>query len=220
MGLKIRKDGEWVPISGGGPQGPQGPQGIQGTQGIQGIQGIQGPAGADGADGAGVPIGGIIMWYGSVADIANLTGWELCDGGTYNGKTTPDLRNRFVVGAHSDSANDTWPNLAPNHTGGDADASLVSHSHTTNSIIEHQNVGNAGKSLTGNFSIDGYINGGGIFVNTGNNSRFIDNTDSANHTNSISFDARHRHGTDTQGSSATAKNLPPYYALAYIMRVS
>ena len=27
-------------------------------------------------------------------------------------------------------------------------------------------------------------------------------------------------GTDTQGSSGTNKNLPPYYAIAYIMRIS
>ena len=27
-------------------------------------------------------------------------------------------------------------------------------------------------------------------------------------------------GTDIQGSSGTNKNLPPYYAIAYIMRIS
>lgn len=40
-----------------------------------------------------VPIGGIIMWSGTVANIP--AGWALCDG--QNG--TPDLRGRFVVGA-------------------------------------------------------------------------------------------------------------------------
>jgi hypothetical protein len=37
----------------------------------------------------------IILWHGSVATIP--TGWNLCDGS--NG--TPDLRNRFVIGAGS-----------------------------------------------------------------------------------------------------------------------
>jgi len=40
-----------------------------------------------------VPVGGIIMWSGSVATIP--TGWALCNG--QNG--TPDLRDRFIVGA-------------------------------------------------------------------------------------------------------------------------
>ena len=40
-----------------------------------------------------VPSGGIIMWSGSVASIPS--GWFLCDGNN----STPDLRNRFVVGA-------------------------------------------------------------------------------------------------------------------------
>lgn len=41
----------------------------------------------------GVPVGTISMWVGSVGDIP--AGWHLCDG--TNG--TPDLRDRFVVGA-------------------------------------------------------------------------------------------------------------------------
>lgn len=40
-----------------------------------------------------VPIGGIIMWSGAIVDIP--AGWALCDGS--NG--TPNLRDRFVVGA-------------------------------------------------------------------------------------------------------------------------
>ena len=37
-----------------------------------------------------VPVGGIIMWSGAIADIP--TGWRLCNGN--NG--TPNLRNRFI----------------------------------------------------------------------------------------------------------------------------
>ena len=43
--------------------------------------------------GNGIPKGGVIMWSGAADDIP--TGWALCDG--TNG--TPDLRNRFVIGA-------------------------------------------------------------------------------------------------------------------------
>ncbi len=43
-----------------------------------------------------IPIGGIIMWSGATVP----DGWALCDGNN----DTPDLRNRFVVGAGSDYA--------------------------------------------------------------------------------------------------------------------
>jgi hypothetical protein len=42
-------------------------------------------------------VGMIIMWYGDTSIIP--AGWHLCDGSTVNGQTTPDLRNRFVIGA-------------------------------------------------------------------------------------------------------------------------
>ena len=50
-------------------------------------------AALSGSSGSGVPNGAIIMWSGTVATIPD--GFSLCDGS--NG--TPDLRNRFVIGA-------------------------------------------------------------------------------------------------------------------------
>lgn len=50
-------------------------------------------AALSGGSSSGVPNGAIIMWSGTVATIPN--GFLLCDG--TNG--TPDLRNRFVIGA-------------------------------------------------------------------------------------------------------------------------
>ena len=55
-----------------------------------------GGSGGAGAGGRNIPVGGVIMWSGSVANIP--TGWALCDG--TNG--TPDLRNNFVIGAGQD----------------------------------------------------------------------------------------------------------------------
>ena len=52
-------------------------------------------AALSGSSGSDVPNGAIIMWSGTVATIPD--GFSLCDGS--NG--TPDLRNRFVVGAGS-----------------------------------------------------------------------------------------------------------------------
>lgn len=58
-----------------------------------------------------IPVGTITLWFGAIVDIP--VGWKLCDGN--NG--TPDLRDRFVVGA-GDSYN-------PADSGG-----AVSHNHT------------------------------------------------------------------------------------------
>lgn len=59
-----------------------------------------------------MPIGGIIMWSGSVASIP--AGFALCDGGAANGQQTPDLRGRFIVGVSD--PNDTGFN--PGNNGG------------------------------------------------------------------------------------------------------
>ncbi len=65
------------------------------------------------ADGGAVPIGGIILWSGALLTIP--WNWALCDGS--NG--TPDLRDRFVMGAG---------NVAPGATGG-ANAVNLQHAH-------------------------------------------------------------------------------------------
>ena len=164
-----------------------------------------------------VPVGGIIMWSGAISAIP--TNFKLCNGN--NG--TPDLRNKFIVGATSDGSDTTYPGLQPGATGGDADATLVSHSHTTNSIIEPGS--NTAKDLSGRITIDSFIATSGNFDNivTGDMDNFIQNTNAGpppGATNRAEYNGNHRHGTDTQGVSATNKNLPPYYALAYIMRTT
>ena len=44
-----------------------------------------------------MPIGAIMIWSGTDANVPS--GWHICDGGTYGGLTSPDLRDRFVIGA-------------------------------------------------------------------------------------------------------------------------
>jgi hypothetical protein len=57
-----------------------------------------------------MPLGAIMIHSGTDANVP--TGWHICDGGTYGGKVSPDLRDRFVVGAGGD--------YAVNATGGPA----------------------------------------------------------------------------------------------------
>ena len=134
-----------------------------------------------------LPTGIITMWSGSIASIP--AGWFLCNGS--NG--TPDLRNRFIVGAGS-----TYAVAA---TGGSADATLVSHSHT----ITISDPGH-------NHSLVVAAGGSGTAVQLASNGVVSGDPFVQNASTGITASA------STQGSSATNANLPPYYALAYIMK--
>jgi len=114
--------------------------------------------------------------------------WYLCDG--TNG--TPDLRNSFIVGA-----GDTY---AVNATGGTADAVVVSHTHTAtvDDPGHTHNVNNA--------------NGG-----TGTPGNDL-NTDQPKGTPTTSSFTGITVTNASTGVSGTNANLPPYYALAYIMK--
>jgi hypothetical protein len=151
-----------------------------------------------------IPSGGIIIWSGSSAAIPS--GWYLCNGAN----STPDLRNRFVVGAGS--------TYAVGATGGSADAITVSHTHTGST-------GNAGThrhGLNGNTGGSAAVLGGqtarvgGLSVNPTGQS-FVT---SFGGTDIMEEAGNHNHSftTDSAGSSGTNANLPPYYALCYIMK--
>jgi microcystin-dependent protein len=146
---------------------------------------------------ASFPAGGIIMWSGSVASIPS--GWALCNGS--NG--TPDLRNRFVVGAGSTYAVDA--------TGGSADAIVVSHTHTATSTVTDPGHNHTTTFRTTTKSGDGPSRIHGPEGTASTNDTL--NTDSK--TTGITV------GTTvaSTGSSGTNANLPPYYALAYIMKL-
>jgi microcystin-dependent protein len=145
--------------------------------------------------GSGFPTGGIIIWSGAANAIPS--GWLLCDGTN----STPNLRDRFVVGAGS--------TYAVGATGGSADAIVVSHTHTATSTVtdpSHQHAAPAG-----NFVID---TGSGSFGygGAGPNMALFGNT--ANATTGITVATTNA----STGSSGTNANLPPYYALCYIMK--
>jgi microcystin-dependent protein len=153
-----------------------------------------------------VPSGAILLWSKSVATIPS--GWFLCDG--TNG--TPNLTGRFVI--HADA--DTGGTYAPDDTGGSADAIVVAHTHTysgtTSAAGAHDHTPQNGNGFLTNTTSgsDGTFNyGSGSAVFTG----FVDSTsDVGDHTHTFSGT------TASTGSSGTGANLPPYYALVYIMK--
>jgi hypothetical protein len=182
-----------------------------GTLAVTGGLTLDGAAGTSGqvmvSAGSGTPTWGnafvagmIMLWSGSSATIPS--GWLLCDGSN----STPDLRNRFVVGATS--------TYAVGATGGSADAITVAHTHTGTTTTA---------SLTGTLGQmgdrAGIATASGIFSGSGTTS-YAGNTQAGSLPATITLDASHNHTftTDSTGSSGTNANLPPYYALCYIMK--
>lgn len=178
-----------------------------------------------------IPVGCILLWSGSVSSVPS--GWRLCDG-TNN---TPDLRDRFVIGARSDSTSSatTFVTGADTKSGGTKDSVVVSHVHSATSYASSTaSVTNDTDSWSGVIaSGDASLYGNGVFANAGSAWTFSDNSNSSqnyeNATLTISHSHTHAHTVlvstavtttvNTTGSSGTNANLPPYYALAYIMKV-
>ena len=147
--------------------------------------------------------GMIMLWSGTIATIP--TGWVLCNGSN----STPDLRNRFVIGAHTDSAGVAYSTVTGSNTqtGGTKDAGVVSHTHTATSTVSDPGHSH---TLTNLAVYSDTVSGGGITIQTRTNS----NNTTATATTGISVATTN----STEGSSGTNQNLPPYYALAYIMK--
>ena len=143
--------------------------------------------------------GMIMMWSGTIATIP--TGWVLCNGS--NG--TPDLRNRFVIGAHSDSAGVAYSTVTGSNTqtGGTKDAINVSHTHTA-TVSDPGHIHSFTNPLAGSPN-SGQIMRADVLQATAYNQ-------TASAVTGISV------GISTEGSSGTNQNLPPYYALAFIMK--
>ena len=211
---------------------------------------IQRPKGAFAPTPSGtIPIGGIIMWSGTIASIPAT--WQLCDG--TNG--TPDLRDRFVVGAKQDDAGIAKTNLtgsltqsggSANHTHSvtsnvavDDHASHVhsgsgdhaSHTHTYTEVPNHVHVENWPSSFTGataSFAQDTSTTGstasnqstanptGGVATGTtAGPSATLTHGNTGNNTTTLSHSV-----TNNAVTSGNNSVQPPYYALAFIQRMS
>jgi len=175
------------------------------------------PAGLSASVGTAIPTGVIVMWSGSEASIP--AGWALCNGAS----GTPDLRGKFVI-----AAGGTYAVAA---TGGSANAVVVSHNHDASADF-NGNHGHSGSTNTAGNHAHGqrvveFYNGGDLAFSGAaqvSSTRAGRATDAAgNHAHSLSINAAGNHNHDitvnAAGESGTGKNLPPYYALALIMRL-
>lgn len=166
-----------------------------------------------------IPSGFIGMWSGAIGAIPS--GWFLCDGTN----ATPDLRDRFIVGAGSTYAVGAIGGSASvtltesqlpthTHTITASTASAGAHSHSVSdpghAHLYNEASGQAPESGTGFVGYQGFA------------SLTSTSTTAAGTGISIASAGAHTHNitatAGNTGSSASHENRPPYYALAYIMK--
>ncbi len=152
------------------------------------------------ASGSSLPGGAIIMWSGSTVP----GGWALCDGQS----GTPDLRGRFVLGAGNGAG---LSKRTAGQTGGEEGhvlsvAEMPSHGHGVNDP-GHQHNWTASRQLAG--------------TDDNNNTSELSKGDRS--TQDIMSKNTDIRGTgisiQASGSGAAHENMPPYYVLAYIMKL-
>jgi microcystin-dependent protein len=162
-----------------------------------------------------LPQGVITMWSGSILSIP--TGWVLCDG--TNG--TPDLRNRFIVGAGDD--------YTVGDNGGEASSTLTTaelpghtHTGTTDADGAHSHFvanGDTVNATTSPLSSSTTIGKNGSQASTSFNYLLGGTATTANQ-GLTDEEAAHSHTftTASTGDGSSFENRPPYFALAYIMK--
>ena len=163
---------------------------------------VSGNVTADAFVGNGVtPIGGIIMWSGAISssspkDTNNVvhSNWKICDGNN----TTPDLTGKFIVGQST-------TDLSFNAIGDQGGSKEVTLSTDQMPAHEHRSGylwGTVPNDLwLANAVNKAYSDGGGdTFGKTNVESQIMK--------------------TSIDGGGQPHNNLPPYYTLAYIMRIA
>jgi microcystin-dependent protein len=172
-----------------------------------------------------LPKRSIIMWGGNQTNIPG--GWKLCDGGSLNGVTTPDLRGRFVLGYNNivDGATgvngtfSTETGLTNLGTGARVGTNLaggvgnnggeINHTLTINEMPTHNHgVTDPGHNHT--YS--------GVNSQQAGSTVFDDSADDVNRPVETTGSSVTGITINNTGGSSPHNNLPPFYVLAYIMK--
>jgi microcystin-dependent protein len=178
--------------------------------------------------GDGVPSGVIAMWSGPSSNIP--LGWVLCNGA--NG--TPDLRDRFIVGAASSyvvgatggqNAISQVPAHSHNVSGNTSNTGAHSHTGSTSNTGNHRHasltVYNRARSSDNKNYISGIESRSSQGIQ-GNSKNAFALTGAHSHNFSTNTTGAHSHSfsatTSTVGT-ASVDTRPPYYALCFIMKV-
>ncbi len=149
-----------------------------------------------------LPLGSIMIWSG--ADTTVPTGWAICTGQVVGGYTTPDLRDRFVLGAGG--------GYGPNVSGGSttftptASLTVADHALTTAEIPSHSHSYTEIGVLQNR---DGRAYENYLAGTATSTTRTAENQSSG--------DSAHGHTGSTVTFSAV-DSRPPYYSLYFIMK--
>ncbi|MFH1415201.1 MAG: hypothetical protein ABIH89_03845 [Elusimicrobiota bacterium] len=173
-----------------------------------------------------VPKGAIIMWSGNPGDLPD--GWALCDGAS----GTPDLRGRFIVGYNSSDGDYS----SVGNAGGEKAHTLITaempgHTHpftsgTESNTHSHSGTTSSNGSHTHSYTTKAaYYSAGGTTGSTywGNESS-ADTSSAGSHSHTFATGTEstsHTHSgtTNSTGGGTSHENRPPYYTLAFIMRL-
>lgn len=142
-----------------------------------------------------IPVGGIIMWSGLLSALPG--NWQICNGSS----GTVNLQDRFIIASSGDAG------VRPTGSqGGDHDNTLVEHFHGSGTFeaATHNHPG---------IALNTHAGEGAKFESSGNNYQ-------ANNTgNSGNLDVVGQSQTvgDNDGTEA---NMPLFYALAYVQRIT
>jgi hypothetical protein len=170
----------------------------------------------------GTPPGMIAPFAGLIADIPDT--WFLCDGSN----ATPDLRNSFVVGAgvtydvgdQGGAVNHTHAVTGDAHT---HTITIADHVLVESEIPSHRHSSGIGDNNAGEIDIYGSVASPGTGTPYGivakNDGRGVHNP----LTSLTGGGGGHAHAagaapTASTGATDSVSNLPPYFALAYIMK--
>ncbi|MDY0192622.1 MAG: hypothetical protein RBR93_03760, partial [Aliarcobacter butzleri] len=184
-----------------------------------------------------IPKGIISMWSGAIIDIP--AGWKLCNG--QDG--TPDLRDKFIVGAgtsynvgvtggNKDAIIVAHSHIQASHTHTASETSEGAHAHSisisTTGAHSHTFLASSVDGInSGTFKYASYTDGTDT-TPTITSTNSIQSSGAHSHTGSATTNGAHTHIiTNTAvsptiastGDSGTNANLPPYYALAFIMKI-
>lgn len=175
------------------------------------------------------PAGTIAIWSGLIdATHTPPTGWALCDG--KNG--TPDLQDRFILAAGTHDVGTACDPTIPTDPTKNPECSedkyilqanqLPAHSHTgtTNNNSAAHNHGITYASTSGGIYV--YYVGGNSSVNglttTTYSTAYPSYYNSKPHKHDFKVDDN-VHAPAAEGRGNPYKNMPPYYVLAYIIKL-
>lgn len=163
-----------------------------------------------------IPLGGIIMWSGSTPP----SGWAVCNGQSVNGYTTPDLQGRFILGAGSGAG---LTSRVVKQTGGSETHTLTlsempNHTHSVNDPGHSHSINDPGHGHGYSYGTDGWdAQSRGYFQLT---DRYGGYRTMLTSQTGISINSS-RTGIQmgATGDGRAHDIMPPYYVLAFIMRV-